>query len=123
MRSPLAKLTRLEMRTHITTDTAFLHSIFASKEARKQGAPNSVRNALYSSVRAAIDGSFNILQGGQLTPSTTSMYKIMCKKHNKKQNTVSLGGGARGHWIGDPNAKHVMMFYHGRCLSKPGRGS
>lgn len=45
------------------------------------------------------------------------MYKIMCKKHNKKQNTVSLGNGARGHWIGDPHAKHVMMFYHGRCLS------
>jgi len=65
----------------------------------------------------ALLGSPNvdILQGGQLTPSTTNMYKILCKKHNKKPNTVDLGDGARGHWIGDSNARSVMLYFPGMC--------
>lgn len=67
-----------------------------------------------------MSGSFNILLGGQLQPSTTTMYNMMCKKHHKKVNTVDLGDGARGHWIGDPNAKWIMLYAPGGAFIMPG---
>ena len=30
-----------------------------------------------------------------------------------KRTTVNLPHGARGHWIGDSNAKKVLVYYHG----------
>jgi hypothetical protein len=90
-----------------------MKSMFASKETRAEGAPGAARDVLYSSFRAALGGTFDILQGAQLSPSTTNMYKMMCKKHNKKRNSVPLGDGAKGHWIGDPNATWVMLYFPG----------
>lgn len=97
-----------------------LSKIFASKTERSQGAPSVTRDVLYSSLRAALGGGFNILHGGQLQPSTSTMYSLMCKKHNKNPNSVNLGDGAKGHWIGDPNSKWVMLFAPGGAFIMPG---
>jgi hypothetical protein len=39
----------------------------------------------------------------------------MTKKKLQAQ-TVLLKHGARGHWIGNPNAKKVVIYYHGQSL-------
>lgn len=94
--------------------------MFASKAERSQGASSATRDIIYASSRAAMSGDFNILQAAQLQPSTAIMYGLMCKKHNKKVNTVDLGDGAKGHWIGDPNAKWVMLYAPGGAFICPG---
>ena len=46
-------------------------------------------------------------------PGTDLSYKLFSILHKRKQNTVNLPHGVRGHWIGDPKAKKVLVYYHG----------
>jgi acetyl esterase/lipase len=34
-------------------------------------------------------------------------------KINWKPNTIDLGGGVKGHWMGPSNAENVMLYFHG----------
>jgi acetyl esterase/lipase len=36
-----------------------------------------------------------------------------------KPDTVDLGNGAQGHWVGNKNAKHVLIWYHGGGFCLP----
>jgi hypothetical protein len=35
-------------------------------------------------------------------------------KEGRQAQTVTLKHGGRGHWIGNPNAKNVVIYYHGQ---------
>lgn len=35
------------------------------------------------------------------------------KTNQPQTKTVPLKDGASGHWIGDKNAKNVLIYYHG----------
>jgi hypothetical protein len=37
------------------------------------------------------------------------------KKHGLNPETVPLAYGAEGLWIGNKNAKNVIIYYHGSC--------
>lgn len=41
------------------------------------------------------------------------MYNEEAARINWKAETVDLGDGAKGHWLGRSNANNVMVFFHG----------
>ncbi|GES59241.1 alpha/beta hydrolase fold protein [Aspergillus terreus] len=48
-----------------------------------------------------------------LAPSTEQAYELFMKSKGLHPETVTLAHGAKGHWIGNPNAKKVIIYYHG----------
>ncbi|PWY69450.1 lipase/thioesterase family protein [Aspergillus eucalypticola CBS 122712] len=46
-------------------------------------------------------------------PTTDQNYERYVRKHKLPSNTVDLGDGALGHWIGDPKADNILIWYHG----------
>lgn len=57
--------------------------------------------------------------GRYVTAPTQTTYKnfVAQKKGIQTENTVSLKSGATGHWIGNKNAKNVVVYYHGAYFS------
>lgn len=57
--------------------------------------------------------------GRYVTAPTQTTYKnfVAQKKGTQTENTVSLKSGATGHWIGNKNAKNVVVYYHGAYFS------
>ncbi|EAL90659.1 6-hexanolactone hydrolase, putative [Aspergillus fumigatus A1163] len=45
--------------------------------------------------------------------STSKAYEQFMTKQGLQAQTVTLKYGARGHWIGNPDAKNVVIYYHG----------
>lgn len=44
-------------------------------------------------------------------------YQQEAKASKISPRIVDLPHGARGNWIGDPNAEHVLVWYHGLHVS------
>ncbi|RAK98598.1 putative 6-hexanolactone hydrolase [Aspergillus ibericus CBS 121593] len=50
----------------------------------------------------------------QLTPpSTDEAYRQFMARRGLQPDTVLLNHGAKGHWIGNKDAKKVLIYYHG----------
>ncbi|OKL61993.1 hypothetical protein UA08_02543 [Talaromyces atroroseus] len=47
-----------------------------------------------------------------LLPSTITTYKFFIWGHGLKDQSIALGEGATGHWLGNPNAKNVLIWIH-----------
>lgn len=47
-------------------------------------------------------------------PRTDITYEKLAKAAKVVPRTVELNHGAKGHWIGDPNAPMVLIWYHGK---------
>ncbi|KAE8144388.1 Alpha/Beta hydrolase protein [Aspergillus avenaceus] len=52
--------------------------------------------------------------------STSDVYSTFMKQKNLHPETVPLEHGAQGHWIGNPEAKYVVVYYHGGGFALPG---
>ncbi|KHN94544.1 lipase/thioesterase family protein [Metarhizium album ARSEF 1941] len=50
---------------------------------------------------------------------STPQQQQQAKAFNLPQRTVELDHGAKGHWIGDAGAKHVLVWYHGGGFNLP----
>ncbi|KAG5912996.1 hypothetical protein E4U61_007555 [Claviceps capensis] len=53
------------------------------------------------------------LQFQLILPLTSVVYTQYARSANMKPETVDLGHGAQGHWLGSKNAKNVLIWYHG----------
>jgi hypothetical protein len=53
------------------------------------------------------------LRSRTISPSTPTEYKLYTWKKGIPNQTVDLGGGATGHWLGNKDAKNVLIWYHG----------
>ncbi|OOO11279.1 mannose-6-phosphate isomerase, class I [Aspergillus oryzae] len=51
---------------------------------------------------------------------TRSVYETALQKKGLQPETVPLKHGAQGHWIGNKNAKNVVIYYHGGGFAVPG---
>ena len=49
-------------------------------------------------------------------PDTEEAYSRQAKAHKLAVQTVELPHGAKGNWIGDPDADYVLIWYHGACI-------
>lgn len=45
---------------------------------------------------------------------TDKAYETFAKQKKISPQNVSLNHGAKGHWIGNKDAKKVIVYYHGR---------
>lgn len=52
-----------------------------------------------------------------ISPPTNKMYLRYARSAHFKPESVPLGNGAQGHWIGDKNAKNVLIWYHGQYFA------
>lgn len=48
-----------------------------------------------------------------MLPGSRKVYDQFVKKEGYEPHTVELEHGAIGHWIGNPNATNVLIWYHG----------
>ncbi|KAF7115912.1 hypothetical protein CNMCM5793_003655 [Aspergillus hiratsukae] len=56
---------------------------------------------------------FSTRQMQSMAPSASQVYEQSVTKQGQQAQTVTLKHGATGHWIGNPNAKNVVIYYHG----------
>ncbi|KAJ5335563.1 hypothetical protein N7452_007966 [Penicillium brevicompactum] len=54
-----------------------------------------------------------------ILPPTNAIYELHAKKTGIYPESVDLGAGAHGHWIGDRNADNVIVWFHGGGFSLP----
>ena len=54
-----------------------------------------------------------------VSPPSHKIYEIYTKKTGALPQSVELGNGALGHWIGDRNAENVLIWYHGTYKENP----
>jgi hypothetical protein len=47
-------------------------------------------------------------------PRTDINYEKLAEAAKVVPHTVELNHGAKGHWIGDPTAPKVLIWYHGK---------
>lgn len=50
-----------------------------------------------------------------VSPLTDVVYKQYARSAKIKPETVALGAGAHGHWLGNKDAANVLVWYHGTC--------
>lgn len=46
-------------------------------------------------------------------PMTTDVYTSVMERHGLQPEIVSLPHDAEGFWLGNKNAKNVVVYYHG----------
>ncbi|KAG6000459.1 hypothetical protein E4U21_005413 [Claviceps maximensis] len=52
-------------------------------------------------------------------PNTNASYRRQAKAMKMTPRVIELSHGARGNWIGDPDAKNVLLWYHGGGFNLP----
>ncbi|KAB8237401.1 hypothetical protein ETB97_001384 [Aspergillus alliaceus] len=65
-----------------------------------------------AAIRKMLD-RFSVAQLQYLSGPTNSIYETSLNKKGHQPETVPLKHGAQGHWIGNKNAKNVIIYYHG----------
>ncbi|PGH06482.1 hypothetical protein GX51_02306 [Blastomyces parvus] len=63
-------------------------------------------------IKAALD-RLSTRQAQALNPPTNQVYELFATKRGFKPQTVQLDHGAQGHWIGNKDAKNVLIYFHG----------
>ncbi|KID98695.1 lipase/thioesterase family protein, partial [Metarhizium majus ARSEF 297] len=54
-----------------------------------------------------------------VSPLTDVVYKQYARSAKIKPETVALGAGAHGHWLGNKDAANVLVWYHGGGFCLP----
>ncbi|EAU29350.1 conserved hypothetical protein [Aspergillus terreus NIH2624] len=60
-----------------------------------------------------------IAQMQYIMAPSNKVYDLYVRKAKKIADTVDLGHGALGHWIGDRKAENVLVWYHGGGFALP----
>ncbi|EEH36233.1 alpha/beta hydrolase fold protein [Paracoccidioides lutzii Pb01] len=69
-------------------------------------------------IRRAIS-RFSTRQSQALNPATNQAYENFAKAKGFTPQTVALDHEAEGHWIGNKDAKNVLVYYHGGGFASP----
>lgn len=56
-----------------------------------------------------------------ILPPSNKIYEQHSKETGGLPESVDLGDGALGHWMGDPNADNVVVWIHGMCAASKER--
>ena len=58
-------------------------------------------------------GNLNLAQDRYLNSQTTPTYLKFAKETGFAPDSITLPSGTQAHWIGNKNAKKVLLFFHG----------
>lgn len=61
-------------------------------------------------------GNLNLAQERYLSPLTTPAYIKFAEKSGFTPETITLPSDTQAHWIGNKNAKKVILYYHGTSM-------
>ncbi|KAG8408096.1 hypothetical protein J3459_018194 [Metarhizium acridum] len=84
----------------------------------ERDAPAYYVHAAYALLRKSTE-RYSLAQLQWNLPSTDQVYEQYARSARIKPQTVVLGHGAKGHRVGDKNAKNVLIWYHGTCRAFP----
>ncbi|KAI1380453.1 Alpha/Beta hydrolase protein [Hypoxylon crocopeplum] len=80
--------------------------------------PTARRHILYTFSRTVIQ-SITLRQYQAIFPLTVEAYEASAKARGFKPEIVEIGDGTLGCWIGDNNAKTVLIWFHGGGYALP----
>ncbi|KJK65720.1 Ae [Aspergillus parasiticus SU-1] len=93
-------------------------SLFSGLVPGMRRAPSLHLHVAYAMLRKATS-RLSPLQLQLASPSTESIYLRYMRSARLTPQSVDLGTGAKGHWLGDKNAKKVLVWYHGGGFCLP----
>lgn len=79
----------------------------------ERDAPTYYLHVAYAVLRKSTE-RYSLEQLQWALPTTDEVYEQYARTAGIKPQTVDLGNGAKGHWVGDKNAKNVLIWYHGK---------
>ncbi|KAF2646016.1 alpha/beta hydrolase fold protein-like protein [Massarina eburnea CBS 473.64] len=83
-----------------------------------RGAPNYYKDVIFSMMRVQL-ASLNTAQERYINGTSTPVYLKYCEDHGLTPQSVTIGensnggGGVEAHWLGDPEAEKVILWFHG----------
>ncbi|KAG6027951.1 hypothetical protein E4U41_000811 [Claviceps citrina] len=81
-------------------------------------APSLYLHVMYAATRRLV-ARCSAAQLQCIFPHTQAVYQQQAKAFQMMPRVVDLPHGARGNWIGDPDAEHVLVWYHGGGFVMP----
>ncbi|KAF2011450.1 alpha/beta-hydrolase [Aaosphaeria arxii CBS 175.79] len=78
----------------------------------EKGAHTYFKDVMFAMVRTQL-GNLTLAQDRHLNASTTEQYLKSAKDLGFAPESTTLPSGIQGHWIGNKNAKKVILYYHG----------
>jgi hypothetical protein len=62
-------------------------------------------------------GNLTLAQDRYMNGTTTPVYLKFCKDHGITPDSITLPSGTQAHWIGNKNAKKVLIYFHGMLIN------
>ncbi|KAJ5793871.1 hypothetical protein N7457_000470 [Penicillium paradoxum] len=104
----------LQLSVYATMMYAAVTGVFRGKASPKRYDHYIVASV----VRKLVDRSSS-LQAQYAQPGTSDVYTAVMKKRGLDAETVQLPHDTEGHWLGNKNAKKVIVYYHGGGFALP----
>ncbi|RAQ66628.1 lipase/thioesterase family protein, partial [Aspergillus flavus] len=93
-------------------------ALFTGLKRDQSGTPTFYLHIAYAILRKA-SARLSPLQFQWISPSTDEAYKQYMQSRGGVPQTIELEYGAKGHWIGNKNARNVLIWYHGGGFCLP----
>ncbi|PGH17565.1 hypothetical protein AJ80_04743 [Polytolypa hystricis UAMH7299] len=115
----LTPLERLDMiPASLSLVAASLYWSIAAVFRGKSGASSYNKHIKFALMRKAMT-RLSIRQTQSTNPPSNEIYDAYIKKQGLENQTVTLKHGALGHWLGNKDAKQVVVYYHGGGFALP----
>ncbi|KAK2590978.1 hypothetical protein QQS21_011337 [Conoideocrella luteorostrata] len=92
--------------------SAGIAAVFTGLWRSERDAPTYYLHIAYAVMRKSTE-RYSAEQLQWALPTTDQVYEQYARSARLKPQTIELGNGAKGHWVGDKNAKNVLIWYHG----------
>ncbi|KAL4995093.1 Alpha/Beta hydrolase protein [Aspergillus recurvatus] len=89
-----------------------LYSVITGVFRGKSGAKTFKQHVAHAAVRKAVV-RLSVRQLQSQNATTVHGYETYMKQNHLTPETVTLNHGAQGLWVGNKNAKNVVVYYHG----------
>ncbi|KAJ4356585.1 uncharacterized protein N0V89_004620 [Didymosphaeria variabile] len=98
--------------TTLKAMTAASARLWTSPFKGQQGAHNYFKDVIFTMMRTQL-GNLDLEQEMYTRVPTTETYLNFCKDNGIAPESVTLSSGTQAHWLGNKNAKRVLLWFHG----------
>lgn len=86
--------------------------LFRAPFRGSKGAPTVKQDVAYAVTRVLLS-KLSAGQSQGFSRTTERVYEREAEEQQWNHHTIDIGNGAKGHWLGRPDAKYVLIFFHG----------